>query len=71
MALKRKKEEESHIETVRRGREGIKPELTALASDPKAQGAITNSGVLPKERGVQLHIGHPSCRDQHQEYESP
>lgn len=42
-------------------------EPTPAVGNPEEEENITGSGILPKKKGVQLHIGHPSPEVEHQE----
>lgn len=40
---------------------------TPTVGNPEEEKNITGSGILPKKKGVQLHIGLPSPEVEHQE----
>ena len=40
---------------------------TPAVGNPEEEENITGSGILPKKKGVQPHIGHPSPEVEHQE----
>lgn len=44
---------------------------TPTVGNPEEEENITGSGILPKKKGVQPHIGHPNPEIEHQEDKAP